>query len=309
MLSIVIPAYNEEKNIQILLDELIAILNKSGINSYEVIIIDDHSEDQTLNKVRDLHNKNIRIIRLSRRSGSHMASRAGFLLSRGDMVLCLAADGQDDPSVIPQMITKMKKGADIVWAGREERNESFFSKLSTAIFYKLLRCLTEYGQIDSNISNIDFYLLNRKVVDAINKFKEKNTSLLGLIIWLGFKQDYCKYKRRKRNKGQSKWTFRSRFRFAEDWIIAFSGLPLKLMSIFGILIASCGFFYAIFIFFYAILGFSKPGWAESVIIILISSGIQMIMLGVLGEYLWRTLEETRKRPLFFVEDGDINNLE
>lgn len=308
MLSIVIPAYNESSNIKTTILELLNVLSDTGFSSnYEIIVVDDHSDDSTFQEVRSFYDKKIKCIRLSRRSGSHVAIRAGIKYAKGDAVICISADGQDDPNIFGKLIEKWKEGNHIVWALRYSRNESISVKLFALVFYKLLGLLTDIniGQID--LSRADFYLLDRKVVDAINSSIERNTSLFGLIIWSGFRQDYVEYERRERRYGKSKWSFRSRLRLAKDWIVAFSGLPLKLMSIIGFFVSSIGFLYAIMVLINAISGNPVQGWASTILIILILGGLQMIMLGIIGEYLWRNLDETRKRPLYFIEDSTNNN--
>lgn len=300
-LSVIIPAYNEEQNLLLFLKELEAELAVQYIDGYEIIVCDDHSSDNTFAAINKLKNKNIKSIRLSKRSGSHTAIRAGLSIAKGDAALCLSADGQDDPSILAQMIAKLKEGNHIVWALRKKRSEPFLQKLSAILFYKMLKW---FFQTDStiNLANADFFLLDRKVIKAINECKERHTSLFGLLIWLGFKQDCVSYERRDRISGKSKWSFRSKLRMMKDWIISFSGLPLKFISLLGIVIAVIGLLYAIIIFFLALGGHTTPGWAESLIISLLSNGTQLIILGIIGEYLWRTFDETRKRPLFFIED-------
>jgi len=152
------------------------------------------------------------------------------------------------------------------------------------------------------LANADFYLLDRKVVNAINTCGERNTSLFGLLIWLGFNQDSVTYQRRARMSGKSKWNFKSRLRLATDWIIAFSGIPLRFVTYLGIFISLLGFVYALGVFINVFL-FGSPvqGWASLMVVILFLSGIQMILLGTFGEYLWRNLDESRKRPLYFLE--------
>jgi dolichol-phosphate mannosyltransferase len=309
-ISIVVPSYNEHENIIKLISELKREMNKiHDIHSFEILVIDDHSMDKTFEVVEKIREKNIRVVRLSRRFGSHIALRAGLSLAKGDVILCLSADGQDDPRVLSEMIKKISNGKDIVWALRTNRDEPFWQRVCAKLFYKVLFWFTENTDPKINLANADFYMLDRKVVDAINSCSERNTSLFGLIVWLGFAQDFVKYERRARFSGESKWNMRGRLRLAIDWIIAFSGVPIKIISFLGIFIAGIGGLYAIFIFFYAILGYSKPGWAEVVMWILIMGGMQMIMLGVIGEYLWRTMDETRKRPLFVIEKTtDINSI-
>lgn len=310
-LSVVIPAYNEGQNIPRIVAELSRqISGIPDITQSEIIICDDHSSDDTLRAVEQLCNPNVKCVRLSRRSGSHVAIRAGLSVARGDAVLCISADGQDDPAALPKMIQKIKEGKQIVWGVRSSRDEPFFKKLFAQLFYKLLSLFfAKENKID--LASADFYLLDRKVVDALNSCPERNTSLFGLIAWIGFKQDEVKYQRRERAIGESKWNFKSKMRLVFDWVIAFSGLPLKLISAFGILIALIGFLYAMVIIYLSLSGRTTPGFAETVILMLLLGGIQMIMIGVIGEYLWRTLDESRKRPVFFIEatsDEDKNKL-
>jgi polyisoprenyl-phosphate glycosyltransferase len=302
-LSVVIPAYNEAANIGRIIGEIRQCVEACRpVSSIEFIVVDDHSSDHTFGTVKGLGDPGVRCVRLSRRSGSHTALRAGLRKTSGDMVLCISADGQDNPEVLEQMVGKISDGEHTVWALRQSRNEPFLAKAFSTLFYKMLKWFIAQRDHDINLANADFYLLSRKVVDAINACEEKNTSLFGLIIWLGFRQSSVTYERRPRMSGRSKWNFKSRFKLAQDWIISFSGVPLKLITWLGIVCSLLGLSYAVFLIIYTILGYAKPGWAEAVILTLISDGIRMIMLGVIGEYLWRTLDESRKRPLFFVED-------
>jgi polyisoprenyl-phosphate glycosyltransferase len=305
-LSIVIPAYNEANNISKVIAELeLNIAGNKEITNYEVIVVDDHSTDNTLDVIKSIHKSNIHAIRLSRRSGSHTAIRAGLSNSKGDIVLCISADGQDDSNVLSQMIQKIKDGKHIIWGVRISRDESFLNRQLTGLFYKLLNLfVANENHID--LAHADFYLLDRKVVDSLNSCKERNTSLFGLIAWIGFKQDEVKYTRRERISGKSNWNFSSKMRLALNWIFAFSGLPLKLISYLGILFSSFGFVYALIIIILSLNGYTTPGWSETVILILIIGGIQMLMIGLIGEYLLRTLDESRKRPLFFIEDKSDN---
>jgi glycosyltransferase involved in cell wall biosynthesis len=310
-LSVVIPAYNEAQNIQRIVDELLRQISSiTAISRSEIIICDDHSVDDTFQAVKQLHARNVKCVRLSRRSGSHVAIRAGLSVAKGDAVLCISADGQDDPAALLKMIQKIKEGKQIIWGVRTSRDEPLLKKQFARLFYKLLSIfITNESNID--LANADFYLLDRRVVDALNSCPERNTSLFGLIAWIGFKQDKVEYQRRERAIGKSKWNFKSKMRLVFDWIIAFSGLPLKLISVFGILIALIGFLYALLISYLSLSGRTTPGWAETVILVLLLGGIQMIMIGVIGEYLWRTMDESRSRPVFFIEessDEDKNKL-
>lgn len=306
-LSVIIPAYNEAENIPKIVANILESITKAPvILKYEIIICDDHSSDNTFQAVQALNNTNVIAVRLSRRSGSHTAIRAGLTKSKGDIVLCISADGQDDPTILGKMISKIKEGQQIIWGVRSARKEAFITKQLSLLFYKLLNAFVP-NENKVDLSNADFYLLDRKVVEAINSCQERNTSLFGLIAWIGFKQDQVIYERKERLIGKSKWNFKSKLKLTTDWIIAFSGIPLKLISFLGTLFAAIGFLYALYIMVLSITGQTTPGWAETVILVLLMGGIQMVMIGVLGEYLWRTLDESRKRPLFFVEEESKKN--
>ena len=301
-LSIVIPAYNEKENLPQTLKELESLVSQLGfVREHEVIVVDDHSSDGTFEFVKSLESPRVRCIRLSRQSGSHIAIRAGMACVQGDAALFISADGQEDPNILDQMFKKMEKGAQIVWGMRHRREEPLLGKILVWLAYKLIRLFIPTSGAVVDPSNADFYLLSRKAIEALNRCTEKHTSLFGLIPWLGFDQDLVEYERRGRRGGKSKWTFRSKLRYLMDWIVAFSGIPLKLISILGFLTAALGLAYAVFIVAYTLLGYAKPGWAETVVLILVLGGAQMMMLGVIGEYLWRTLDETRQRPLYFIE--------
>jgi len=310
-LSVVIPAYNEADNIKATVEELLKVIGRiSDIGDVKVVVVDDHSSDNTYDMVRNMKDPRVMCLRLSRRSGSHAALRAGFIESNGDFVMCLSADGQDDPNCLNQMLLKLCSGCNIVWALRKNRNkESLILQLFAKTFYKILLKLTGSDQSGIDLSRADFYILDRPVLEAIKSCAERNTSLFGLISWLGFKQEFIEYERRERKLGLSKWSYRSRLRLAKDWIIAFSGLPLKLMTIVGFIVAFNGFLYATFLIINSFLKNPIAGWSSIMVAVLVLGGIQMIMLGVAGEYLWRNLDESRKRPLYFIEKKTPKNHE
>lgn len=301
--SIVIPAYNEALIIKNTIDEVIDVLKKLEIKEYEIIIIDDHSSDNTFELIKSINSQNIICYRLSRNSGSHIALRTGLFYSSGDVVLCISADGQDDPNYLGEMLKKWRKGAKVVWALRENRdNENWIIRTTAKFFYKLLLWLVESKGNKIDLSRADYYLLDKVVVNAINSCHERNTSLFGLIAWLGFSQDIVEYKRRPRTIGKSGWTFENRVRLAKDWIVAFSGIPLIFATYIGFIFAISGFIYSIYILINALLGRIPPtGWSSIIIAIFIVGGIQLVIVGVIGEYLWRNLDETRRRPLYFIE--------
>ncbi len=302
-LSVVIPAYNEADNISTAIKEIKAsITDISLIQEWEIIVVDDCSSDGTFDIVQALPDSQIHCVRLSRRSGSHIALRAGLSHALGDAVLCMAADCQDDPGVLKEMLKKWQEGSHTIWGICRQRQEEPLSyRLMALSFYFLLKLLTDKSLHQIDISSANFFLLDKKVVRSLLECHERNTSLFGLISWVGFQQGFVEYNRRLRAQGNSKWSFRTRMRLAMDWIAGFSGLPLRLISLLGLVIALIGFIYAGFIIINAYTGNPPPGWSETIILILVLSGFQMMITGIIGEYLWRNLDETRKRPLYFIE--------
>lgn len=302
-ISIVVAAYNESGNIKATIQEFFSVLNKiSDIEGIEIIVVDDHSRDNTFGLIKEMNDPRVKSLRLSRRCGSHIALRAGIKEATGSAVLCISADGQDDPNCFKEMLEKWRSGVSVVWALRKIRKgEPWYIRKPAELFFKLLLWLLNKEKIGIDLFRADFFLLDRSVVNAINACPERNTSLFGLILWLGFKQDSIEYNRRIRLSGSSKWSFRSRFNLAKDWIIAFSGLPLKIMPVFGFFVALSGFLYALYVILNAYLGNPIAGWSSIMVAVLFLGGVQMIMLGIAGEYLWRNLDESRKRPLYFIE--------
>jgi len=306
-LSVVIPVYNESENIRTTMQELFSVANKiPDIAGIQIVVVDDHSSDGTYDVAKELNDPRIICLRLSRRSGSHIALRAGIRESTGDAALCISADGQDNFSCLGGMLEKWRAGSSIVWGLRQNRQgEPWYIRKPAQIFYRVLLRLLNSDEQKIDLSRADFFLMDRVIMDAVNACPERNTSLFGLLAWLGFKQDFTEYERRPRLSGKSKWNFKSRLNLAKDWIIAFSGLPLRLASSAGMAMAILGALAAAYIiidkFFFSNI---IPGWTSIVVLILIMGGIQLIILGIIGEYLWRTLDETRARPLFFIEKSN-----
>jgi dolichol-phosphate mannosyltransferase len=302
-LSIVMPAYNEAGNIPGTIQEIRDIIVRTRkVKEHEIIIADDHSSDGTFDVVKKIPGSDVRCVRLSRRSGSHIAMRAGLSKASGDAVLCMSADGQENPSCLEEMLDKREKGAGVVWGLRKDRSkDSWYIRKTAEMFYAILSWMTgaEYKGID--LSRADFFLLDRKAVDSMGECREKNTSIFGLIAWIGFDQDFVEYERRYRRSGKSKWSFRGRLSLAKDWIFAFSELPLFIMMIFGCLMVMAGGFYGVLLGLKKLGGSLVPGWEIVLAASVVMSGVQMGMIGVAGEYIWRNLDESRKRPLYFIE--------
>jgi dolichol-phosphate mannosyltransferase len=218
----------------------------------------------------------------------------------GDGAVILAADLQDPPETIPQLVEKWRKGAQVVWAARDEREgESLPTRLLSRTYYALMR---RFAEVQPPKNGADFLLLDRRVIEALRASPEKNTSLLSLIQWMGFNQDQISYTKAARSSGRSKWTVRKKLKLAVDSFVSFSYAPIRLASAFGLLFAFSGFVYAAVIAGRAImLGSPVQGWASMMCVLLIVSGVQLVMLGIVGEYLWRTFDETRGRPRYIVE--------
>ncbi|MFA4826222.1 MAG: glycosyltransferase family 2 protein [Methanoregula sp.] len=302
LLSVITPAYNEEKNIPELYTCLNEVITRLGI-SWEWIVIDDHSSDTTFDVIRHISNSDpqVRGIRLSRNHGSHTAIMCGISYARGDCAVIMAADLQDPPEVIPSLYEKWKAGIHVVWAVRQQR-EGIRTQdhLFARIYYRIMRDIVGIQNIHP--SGADFFLIDHRVINGILQFQEKNRSILALVAWMGYKQDFIEYTKKARLHGESGWSFKKKITLVIDSITSFSYLPIRFMSYIGIITAIFGFLYALFIILNAITGKPPEGWSSLMVVILIIGGIQMVMLGVLGEYVWRALDESRKRPQFLIEE-------
>jgi dolichol-phosphate mannosyltransferase len=298
LISITIPSYNEEDNLPALYERLKHVTEKSE-HKFEFIFVDDGSSDNSLKILEELSIKDsrVKVIRFSRNFGSHAACLAGLMQSKGDACTFLSADLQDPPEIIQTMVGEWKKGYEVVIGIRELEKES--ARLFQKIYYKMVK---RFALKNMPEGGTDVFLIDRKVVNAVISIEEKNTSIFGLILWSGFNQTSVKYKKGLRQKGVSKWTLGRKIKLFIDTFVSFSYFPLRLISVIGILLAIIGFIYAFFIIFNRLF-FSVPveGWASLMVVLLVVSGVQLIMLGILGEYLWRNFDETRKRPVFIID--------
>jgi dolichol-phosphate mannosyltransferase len=301
-LSVVVAAFNEEGNLPLLYERLCALDWRALRLEPEFLVVDDHSSDRTPEILAALAagDPRLKVLRFSRNFGSHRAFAAGLEHCSGDGAVILAADLQDPPETIPQLVEKWRKGAQVVWAARDEREgESLPTRLLSRTYYALMR---RFAEVQPPKNGADFLLLDRRVIEALRASPEKNTSLLSLIQWMGFDQDQISYTKAARGSGRSKWTVRKKLKLAVDSFVSFSYAPIRLASAFGLLFAFSGFVYAAVIAGRAImLGSPVQGWASMMCVLLIVSGVQLVMLGIVGEYLWRTFDETRGRPRYIVE--------
>lgn len=303
VLSVVTPAFNEASNLPVLYRRIDEVLRTAGV-SWEWMVVDDHSRDSTFEVVRSIAavDPRVRGIRLARNSGSHAALSCGLIQCRGSCAAFLAADLQDPPEAILALLEKWRAGAQVVWAVRAQREGEKASTLLFARFYYwIMRRVVGLREMPSE--GADFFLLDRRVMDAFRQFRESNLSMLALITWMGFRQARIEYVKQARLHGASGWSFEKRLKLVIDSVTSFTYLPIRLMSYSGFLIALCGFLYAAFLVWNAFAGHPAEGWTSLMVVVLVIGGFQMLLLGVLGEYIWRALDEARRRPRYLVEDA------
>lgn len=302
-LSIVVPMFNEEAVFPALVERLRALATRLAPLMPEIILVDDHSSDRSPELLRELslQDPRFRYCRLARNSGSHVAILAGLAQARGECAVFLAADLQDPPELILQMLSLWREGNHVVWAVRKEREGvSKADVFLSNTFYRLLNLL---GEVNLPPKGSDFALLDRKVIDALLESAGSNPSIGGEIARLGFSSTQITYTKSQRAAGVSKWTLRKKLTAFADAFVAFSYAPLRVMSYLGIICSFLGFSYALLVVIMRLtVRTPVQGWSSLIVVVLVLGGIQMMMLGVLGEYLWRTLEAARRRPKYFFEE-------
>ena len=306
--SIIIPVYYNEQNLTDTLPRLLALEKQIPNIRLELVCVDDGSGDHSLEILRDFQTKfveKIKVVKLTRNFGSMAAIQAGFTVATGDCIGVIAADLQDPPELFVEMVSLWRKGIKAVFATRQDRNESFFQKLLSNSYYFLLQkmAIPNYPS-----GGFDFLLVDRQVVDEINKIEEKNTNIFSLVFWLGFPHATIPYVRREREKGKSRWTLGKKIKLFTDSFVAFSFVPIRFLSTIGFIVALLSFLYGAFILI-AWFNFKieVKGYVPMMLVLSFTSGLQMTMLGVLGEYLWRTLDESRKRPSYVIDEIYENN--
>lgn len=301
VLSVITPAYNEERNLPILYERLRTVLDRLDVD-WEWIVTDDHSSDQTFQVLSELRasDPRVRALRFSRNFGSHAGVSCGLRNAGGDCAVVLAADLQDPPEVIPQLLASWRSGVHVVWAVRGKREGEDASRVRTAgLFYWLMRNVI--GMRELPATGADFFMIDRRVIDAYRHFDERNVNVFALLAWMGFQQGTIVYTKNARLHGESGWTLRKKIKLAVDSVTAFSYLPVRVMSWTGMFTACAGFVYALYITYNALAGRPAEGWSSLMVAVMVIGGFQMLMLGVLGEYLWRALDEARRRPRYTIE--------
>ena len=303
LISIVIPCYNEEDVVNLCHRAVTDVIDEMPY-TFEIIYINDGSTDATLELLEKIHAKDKRvvIINLSRNFGKEAAMTAGIDNAKGDALIILDADLQDPPSLIPDIIKMWKDtGADVVYGQRIERKgETWFKKFTANGFYNIINFIAANVDIPKNTG--DFRLMNRRSIDALVQLREKHRFMKGLFAWIGFKQVAFEYNREPRVAGETKWGYWKLWNFAMEGIAGFSTTPLRIASFCGLIISIASFLFGAFIIFKTMFfGIDIEGWASLSVMILFLSGIQLLSIGVLGEYIGRIFGEAKKRPLYFIE--------
>ena len=302
-ISVIIPFLNESENMVHLCSELDRFLLSERNNfSAEVIFADDGSTDNSVDMLKNQKHENYsaKIIRLSKNYGSHAALRAGILHSTGDIVTFLYADLQDPPQLISEMFRRMEQGNDIVWATRNRSDISFSEKLFSKVYARLMQrfAIKEFPE-----NGFDIVMFSDKVRTELNQNIESNSSVFLQILTLGFKQAHVSYSKQGRKAGQSKWTLSKKIKLFVDSFVAFSYAPIRLVTYAGIGLSVLGFIWMVYIILRALISADlSPGWPALVGILMIGFGITNISLGIIAEYLWRTLDAARKRKVFIINE-------
>jgi glycosyltransferase involved in cell wall biosynthesis len=301
LISILVPCYNEQDSIEQFIQQVSPVMD-SLMHDYELIFIDDGSVDGSLILLRGLceKNKHIRAISLSRNFGKEAALTAGLDFASGDAVIPIDVDLQDPVELIPSMVQKWQAGAEVVMAKRVERKaDTMFRRLTASGFYKLMDFLSS-TPMPRDVG--DYRLMDKVVVQAIRQLPEKNRFMKGLLSWPGYQNEIIEYSRPERARGKSKWQLWKLFNHALDGIFSFSTAPLRMWTYFGLILSFFSLAYLLFIVLKTwILGVDLPGYASILSIILFFSGVNLIGLGILGEYLGRVFIEVKQRPVYLIK--------
>jgi dolichol-phosphate mannosyltransferase len=301
-LSVITPAFNEEKNLPVFHDRLCAAL-KDLPGEWEWIVVDDHSSDRTFEVLKQLSERDARVRgeRLARNIGSHLALVCGLERAKGDCAVVMAADLQDPPETLPELVEKWRRGSQVVWAVRAGRaGERARTRAFARAYYWLMRNIA--GLKNMPETGADFFLVDRRVIDSLVRFREANASVLALLTWMGFRQDRILYTKEARLHGRSGWSLGKKVKLVIDSITSFSYLPIRVVSIMGFIVALLGFLYAVLVIVNPLAGRWISGSSSIMVVVVVMGGIQMMIMGILGEYLWRALDESRRRPRFIIED-------
>jgi polyisoprenyl-phosphate glycosyltransferase len=299
-LSIIIPVYYNADTLMLLYEDMKEkILHK--LDAYELIFVDDGSGDDSWNVINKIHDldENVKCIKLSRNFGEHAAILAGLSNCSGDCAMTKQADLQEESELILEMYESWKRGNKVVLAVRSARDDSAIKKLFANLYYAIIRKCVEKTM---PVGGFDCYLLDRQVIEVVQMLDEKNSALTLQILWVGFQSEKIYFHRKDREIGESRWTFSKKFKLVLDSMMSFSYFPIRFMSGVGVICALVAFLWIIEVILERfIVGTPIAGWASLMCLVLLSTGLILLMLGILGEYLWRTLDASRNRPPFLID--------
>lgn len=304
--SIIIPIFNEEGNINKLYERLKSVI-KNLNTDIEYVFINDGSKDRSIELIKELASKdsNVKYINFSRNFGHQIAVTAGLDMASGNRIVIIDADLQDPPELIIDMYNKMDEGYEVVYAKRKARKgESWLKKFTAKMFYRILKSITS---VNIPVDTGDFRIMDRKIVDALKQMPEQQKFLRGQISWIGFNQTYIEYERDERFAGETGYTYKKMIRFALDGITSFSNFPLKFASICGFIVSGIAFVVMLYALYSRFI--SKDyieGWTSIIISVLFLGGIQLISIGIIGEYISRLSSNVRNRPLYIIRESNID---
>ncbi len=301
LVSIVVPVYYNAETLRPLYDRICSAIGTVPLADLELVFVDDASGDDSNAVLRELAaaDPRVRVLHLSRNFGSNAAVLAGLSIAQGDCVATIAADLQDPPELLPELVSLWRQGHEVVLAARRRRADPFVPRLLSAVFNRLFRRLAFR---DFPPGGFDFMLIGRRVADLLVHLRERNSYLFGQVLWVGFRRAVVTYDRQARPAGRSRWTTTGKIKYFIDAFTAFSYVPLRFTSTIGLLLAGLGLLAALVILVQNVTaGAPLVGVPLVVVVVLITSGVQLIMVGIIGEYLWRVLDDTRARPAFIID--------
>lgn len=304
-LSVVVPLFNEEDNVNALFDRIHKVLGEMDLTT-ELILVNDGSKDKTLAKVFIIaqQHKWVKYIDFSRNFGHQLAIFAGIERANGQYIVVMDGDGQDPPECIPELYEKALSGYEVVYAKRRKRKgENFMKKFTAKVFYRILARIT---QIEIPVDTGDFRIIHRKIRDILVTMPEQHKYIRGQISWIGFNQTFIEYDRDERMHGETKFTYKKMMRFALDGISSFSTWPLKVATITGFVVSGASFLLILYSLYQKFFGYTERGWTSMQISILFLGGIQLIGIGILGEYLGRVSDNVKNRPHYIIRNTNLD---
>ena len=308
-ISAIVPSYNEEKNVPLIYERLTKVLSQINPN-YEIIFINDYSKDNTLSVIKTIaqEDSHVKYISFSRNFGHQIAVSAGLDLCKGNAVVIIDGDLQDPPELILEMYEKYKEGYKVVYAKRKSREgETWFKKITAKLFYRFLAAMTS---IEIPVDVGDFRLIDQVIVNHLRNMPEKSKYIRGQISWIGYKQTFVEYHRDARLYGKTNYPLKKMLRLAFDGITAFSDKPLKMASAIGIISAILSLLAIVYaLISHFIFDSAVSGWTSLIISVLFIGGVQLITIGIIGEYIARINNDVRNRPLYIIEEENIDNQE